>query len=111
MWSANLVEYAPSGEGTYNFTQREHYEFILVAIGDYTIILFCFIIIYVIGNTKKSFELLFLVIGGIINIISGIVELVYDINNDGNWATFVISVGMMLVGIILSVNFIFVLKT
>lgn len=109
MWSGNLVGYSATagmfGGDLYVYTLGGNYDYIIVATAVYTLILGVFIVIYVIDNTSRIFELLFLGCGAILNIVAGIIQLIYDIDNSGNWAAFLLSIGMIVIGVLLAVNF------
>lgn len=97
------MSYGGFGVGSY-------YEWVVIATATYVLILLVFITVYVASETKRSFELWFLGCGCLLNLIGGIIELIYDIQYDGNWGAFLVATLMIIAAVAMGIDFVLQVK-
>lgn len=84
----------------------------LVSVAGYVVILGVFVIIYIVDDTHHLLELIFLIIGAVLNLICGILNLIGYIDHkySRSCTTLIMAIMCIVAGILMVVDFIRELK-
>ncbi|XP_063917391.1 uncharacterized protein LOC135133069 [Zophobas morio] len=88
------------------YTVFNSYPLVVTASATWLMITLIFIIVYIAGDTKPIFEMLFIGCGFLMNIIGGFVDIIFGIKEEGNFAAFLVPIMLLLAGALYSSKFV-----